>query len=102
MEKFYRYIRLQTGILMHGRKPAGGAFNFDSENRNPWKNGPPAPGLPTFAVDEIKQEVCDLIERHYASHPGALNPQHLPATAGDAERHWAWAKEQCLPLFRQV
>ena len=99
MERFYRYIRLETGILMDGGKPAGGAFNFDAENRHPWKNEPAAPGLPTFRVDEIRSEVGELIERDYAGHPGTLKLENLPATAADAEQHWTWAKEQCLPLF---
>ena len=99
MEKFYRYIRRETGILMNGREPEGGAFNFDAENRSPYKDGPAPPALPTFPLDVIKQEVGELIQRHYAQHPGTLNLENLPATAADAEQHWQWAQERCLPLF---
>ena len=34
-----------------------------------------------------------------AQHPGTLRPEAIPATAADAERVWAWAKTECLPLF---
>ncbi|NIR16738.1 MAG: cryptochrome/photolyase family protein, partial [Desulfobacterales bacterium] len=37
MDAFYRYVRRDTGILMHKKKPEGGKFSFDAENRLPWK-----------------------------------------------------------------
>lgn len=40
-----------------------------------------------------------MIEQHYAHHPGTLQLEKLPATQADAERHWEWAKQHCLPLF---
>ena len=33
MEFFYREMRRKTGVLMDGREPAGGRWNFDAENR---------------------------------------------------------------------
>ena len=33
MEHFYREMRREHGILMEGGEPAGGAWNFDAENR---------------------------------------------------------------------
>jgi hypothetical protein len=33
MDKFYRHIRRETGILMKSGKPVGGKFSFDPENR---------------------------------------------------------------------
>jgi deoxyribodipyrimidine photolyase-related protein len=35
MENFYRAQRIRLGILVEGNKPAGGAWNFDKENRLP-------------------------------------------------------------------
>ncbi len=35
MEDFYRWRRAETGYLMDGDQPAGGRWNFDSENRRP-------------------------------------------------------------------
>jgi len=35
MEYFYREMRRKTGLLMEGDKPAGGAWNYDKENRKP-------------------------------------------------------------------
>ncbi len=99
LERFYRFVRRHTGTLMSKGQPVGGQFNFDKENRNPYLGEPPAPKLPKFPVDLIKEEVGELIERLYAHHPGKLDLLSLPATLQDAESHWAWAKQQALPLF---
>lgn len=44
MESFYRVMRARHGVLMDERgKPHGGAWNFDHENRKPWRGDPPVP-----------------------------------------------------------
>jgi deoxyribodipyrimidine photolyase-related protein len=99
MDAFYRHVRRRLGILMEKGKPVGGRFSFDSENRQPWRGEPPAPTLPTYAVDEITQEVCELVRERMPQHPGTLTPERIPATLADAERTWTWALAECLPTF---
>lgn len=99
MDAFYRRVRRRTGILMHAGKPVGGKFSFDAENRKPWRGDPPAPEPPRLPRDEIKEEVCDLVAREFASHPGALDRDRLPATLADVHRLRQFARERCLPLF---
>ncbi len=99
MDSFYRQVRKRTGVLMEQGKPVGGKYSFDADNRERWDGDPPAPPLPTFAVDEITEEVCELVERAFADHPGALRAEHLPATRDDAERLWAWALKECMVHF---
>jgi len=44
METFYRHMRKRHRVLIDGAdKPAGGQWNFDAENRKPWKGTPPEP-----------------------------------------------------------
>jgi deoxyribodipyrimidine photolyase-related protein len=99
MDAFYRRLRARTGILMVDGKPEGGKFSFDAENRRPYRGEPQAPTRPVFAPDAITREVCDLIERHFAQHPGELHADHLPATRDDAERLWRFALAECIPQF---
>ncbi len=99
MDAFYRRVRQRTGVLMERGKPVGGKYSFDAENRRPWRGEPAAPTPPTFAVDEITREVCELVTTKFASHPGTLRPEHLPATLADAETMWRWAIRECLPKF---
>ena len=99
MERFYRRVRTETGILMKDGKPIGGKFNYDVENRLPWHGVPPAPDPPAFKVDNTKAEVGRLINKHFSNHPGDLNLKMLPSTRNDAHSLWQWAKDACLYHF---
>jgi len=84
MEHFYRGMRKKTGLLMDGGEPTGGAWNFDSQNREPPKAGMRFPELPTFAPDAITTEVMALVERRFADHPGDIGTWNVPVTRADA------------------
>ncbi|MGA1605963.1 MAG: cryptochrome/photolyase family protein [Planctomycetota bacterium] len=100
MDAFYRLVRKETGILMDADgSPVGGKFSFDAENRKPWRGDPPAAVPPSFALDPVTAEVCDLVDREFADHPGQIDRDHLPTTLEDAEQLWAWALACCLPWF---
>ncbi len=99
MDRFYRQVRHDTGILMERGKPVGGKLSFDQDNRLPYRGQVPAPSPPRFVPDPITCEVGELIERAFASHPGQLDLSTLPTTLADAERLWAWALAECLPTF---
>ncbi len=99
MDAFYRQMRRRTGLLMEDGKPVGGKYSFDADNRKPWPGEPPAPEPPSFEADEISLEVAELIETRFGDHPGEVDLAALPATAGDAERLWRWARDECLPTF---
>ena len=100
MDAFYRKVRRDSGYLMDDRgKPMGGKFSFDAENREPWSGEPPAATPPRFRPDPVTQEVGELVEQRFASHPGTLDLSTLPATASDAHELWEWAKRDCLALF---
>ena len=44
MEFFYRQMRVQHGVLMEdARQPVGGQWNFDHDNRKPWRGQPAEP-----------------------------------------------------------
>jgi deoxyribodipyrimidine photolyase-related protein len=99
MDAFYRGARQARDILIERGQPVGGRWSHDADNRQPWKGTPAAPSAPRFAPDEITDEVCALIERTMADHPGALDPGALPATAADATALWRHALAACLPSF---
>ena len=99
MDAFYREIRRKTGILMVGKKPDGGKFSHDADNRLAWKGTPPAPRVPSFPSNAIKEEVGRLIRDDFSHHPGRLNLDRLPCTREDAQTLWQWAKKECLLNF---
>jgi deoxyribodipyrimidine photolyase-related protein len=99
MDAFYRQVRRRTGLLMEDGKPIGGKYSFDSDNRQSWPGEPPAPEPPVFEPDELTIEVAELIETHFAAHPGEIDLASLPTSLDDAEVLWQWALEHCMPQF---
>ena len=103
MDRFYRRMRQQTGILMTGKraaaKPVGGQFSFDAANRNPYKGEVPVPIPPTYPPDDITQEVIELVRTTYAHHFGSIENFNLPCTQADCDSFWRFALEHLLPTF---
>jgi len=86
METFYRAERKRHGILMDGLEPAGGAWNFDAENRGAFKADGPGLVPPPLLIepDAITLAVLDLVRTRFAEHPGSLDQFAWPVTRGDA------------------
>jgi deoxyribodipyrimidine photolyase-related protein len=87
LEHFYRWIRKRDGVLMDGAEPAGGAWNFDKQNRKTFgKRGPGnVPGPLGFAPDAITREVMALVEARFPNAPGRLDGFDWPVTAEQAQ-----------------
>ena len=85
-EFFYRELRQKTGILMDGKKPLGGQWNFDEENRGSFGKAGPGQMPPPlrFEKDSITQNVMQLVNTKMASHPGTLNTFGWPVTRSQA------------------
>ena len=58
MESFYRKQRVRLAILMDGKEPTGGAWNFDKENRLPPPKQYEGPAYLEHKRDEIDNEVA--------------------------------------------
>jgi deoxyribodipyrimidine photolyase-related protein len=88
LEYFYRPLREKFGVLMEDGEPAGGAWNFDADNRGAFpKAGPgklPAPRR--FPPDAITRTVIDLVNTRFAAHPGRLDDFDWPVTPADARK----------------
>ncbi|SKA91704.1 deoxyribodipyrimidine photolyase-related protein [Prosthecobacter debontii] len=88
MEYFYREMRQRYGVLMDGKKPMGGDWNYDSENRKSFgKEGPTLHAAPVrFLPDEITQGVMAVVEQKLAKHPGSLADFDWPVTPDEAQQ----------------
>jgi deoxyribodipyrimidine photolyase-related protein len=99
MEFFYHDQRRATGLLMDGAKPAGGAWNYDKDNRKPARTGLNMPPRATFAPDAITQAVLTLVAARFADHPGRLAGFDLAVTAAQALEAQAQFLRAGLPHF---
>ncbi len=80
MEYFYREQRRKTGFLLTAAgEPEGGEWNYDADNREPYKEGPLGlPPYPTITegadTTRVVAEVKALVATHFPAHFGAAEP----------------------------
>ncbi len=84
MEHFYREMRREHAILMEGKQPAGGEWNFDSENRKRLPASSVPPVRLRFVPDETTREVMALVEQRFSGHFGGLEEFGWPVSRADA------------------
>lgn len=86
MEFFYRDMRRNGGVLMDGNQPAGGAWNYDAQNRASFgKHGPAELREPiAFVPDATTRAVLTLVENRFTEHPGSLARFDWPLTRPQA------------------
>jgi deoxyribodipyrimidine photolyase-related protein len=100
MESFYRDMRRRHDVLMDGDQPAGGAWNFDAENRHPWDDAVPVPTLPR--LDHDVTDLLALLDARDVATMGrdpADGRLQLPLDRADAEGQLAWFLDEALPWF---
>lgn len=99
MEYFYRDMRKRTGLLMDDGEPAGGAWNFDKENRKTLPKGLTPPHRMRFRPDAITQDVLDLVGARFGDHFGDLDGFGWAVTRDEALRALRHFLTDCLPNF---
>jgi deoxyribodipyrimidine photolyase-related protein len=86
MEFFYRQMRQRHKVLMEGKEPVGGQWNFDAENRKSFgKTGPqnvPKPQI--YPTDAITKQVIKVVNEKFKDHPGALDTFNWPVNREQA------------------
>jgi deoxyribodipyrimidine photolyase-related protein len=103
LEYFYRELRRKHHILMDGKQPIGGQWNFDADNRGSFgKAGPGALPAPTrFEPDATTLAVMALVNQRFAQHPGSLERFGWPVTRDQALQVLADFVQYRLPHFGQ-
>lgn len=99
MEYFYRDMRRRTGLLMDGDEPAGGKWNFDSDNRKAADIDLFMPRPKRYPPDEITRDVLALVESRFGNHFGDLSPFWFAVTRADAQAHFAAFISESLARF---
>mgnify|MGYP001158723369 FL=1 len=101
MEFFYREMRRKHGILMEGKNPVGGKWNYDAQNREPMSATEQDPLHSKFAPDIVTQEVISLVEDNFCDHFGDLTPFHYAVTRTQALQVLNTFIDERLPQFGQ-
>ena len=105
MENHYRRLRKRFGwLVQEDGQPAGGAWNFDPENRatfSTWKRAgsPHASSAPKEAPDAITRDVIALVAHEFAEHPGRAAEMWLPVERAGALKWLDLFIRERLPSF---
>jgi deoxyribodipyrimidine photolyase-related protein len=86
-ENWYRHVRRETGVLMDGDEPEGGAWNYDDQNRETPPDGWEPPAVPTFDPDDRTRETFAFVTDRYDDHWGAAELEAFvwPVTREEAQ-----------------
>jgi len=101
MEYWYRDLRQKFNILMQNGQPAGGAWNYDSENRKSFGKGGPVniPSRSTFVPDKMTKEVIALVDSNFKDHVGNLDNFEWPVSRQNALHALEVFIKERLPQF---
>lgn len=99
MEFFYREMRREQRILMDGASPAGGRWNFDTQNRRTLPKGAAVPKRRRFKPDAITDDVLSLVRREFPDHFGDLESFGWAVTRSQALRALDDFTANSLPKF---
>ena len=89
MENFYRKMRKDHDILMEGKEPVGGKWNFDHDNRNKYKGEVPIP--PAYSYKNDVSEVISDIKKANIKTIGSIDDENF---------HWPIDRKQALQFAR--
>ncbi|MCH7404595.1 cryptochrome/photolyase family protein [Belliella aquatica] len=88
MESFYREMRRKYDILMDGKEPITGKWNYDHDNRNKLKD--PILLVPPKVFKKDVSEILDLLQKMEIKTIGSCDPKHF---------EWPVSREESLELI---
>ncbi|MFK7860526.1 MAG: cryptochrome/photolyase family protein [Granulosicoccus sp.] len=88
MADFYQWQRTRLDIMMDGKKPVGGQWSFDEDNRKKLPKAEIAslPVLPTVKRTASVKQAIESVESDFPSAPGSLDNWYYPTTHTLAEK----------------
>ncbi len=87
--EFYKRTRLKYSLLLESdKKPKGGKWSFDAENRSKFPKKEVAPPLPQFEPSSFFQESVTYINTYFSKNPGYLESFIYPVTHNAAKQNF--------------
>lgn len=85
MKNFYEWQRRRLRILVQrDGEPVGGAWSFDTENRQKLPRGYVPPPIPPVSRPAVVTEVIEAVGAHFSDHPGEAAEFWLPTVREEA------------------
>ncbi len=97
-ERFYRWMRAESGVLMTDEEPVGGDWNYDDENRETPPDDWAPPPVPDLAIDDLTEETAHWVAAEFDTW-GASEGFHWPVTRDGALEWLEHVIAERLPAF---
>ncbi|WP_027000522.1 cryptochrome/photolyase family protein [Eisenibacter elegans] len=99
MESFYRHMRKRYNILMDGKEPLTGQWNYDADNRKKYKGEQPIP-LPDLPTEDLSP-LLSMLERCGIQTIGSVQATQFiwPTRRETALACLRFFVSECLPYF---
>lgn len=86
---FYKYQRQHRNILMDaGKKPAGGKWTYDDENRLKYPKGKTVPKIDSVSPNKFYVEALNYTQKYFADNYGKLNSNFIYPTTFEESKNW--------------
>ena len=98
-DMFYKFQRERLSILIHNKKPVGGKWSFDTENRKALPKNIIIPKVPKVKKDKYYKEAFNYVEKHFPKNYGSTDEWNFPI---DTKASINWLKDfikKRLPKF---
>jgi deoxyribodipyrimidine photolyase-related protein len=100
MSSFYQLGRKKFNILLdENKKPIGGKWSFDEDNRKKIPPNTTIPVIPKISQSIHHDAVISIIEKNFQSHPGSLKNIWFPVTRRSAHEQLDLFLKQRLDNF---
>jgi deoxyribodipyrimidine photolyase-related protein len=97
-ERFYRFMRRETGVLMADGDPVGGEWNYDEENREMPPDSWDAPPVPDPDHDDLTEATAEWVAETFDTW-GSTEGFVWPVTHSQARAHLRHFVTERLPHF---
>ena len=101
MENFYRQLRKDFDLLMDGKDPETGQWNYDADNRKKYDEKVAVPVLPSFNNKDEAEEIVTLLEKAGVKTMGRFKKEDFnnPITREEALQLLNHFVQEVLPHF---
>ena len=90
LNNFYKLQRINEDILIKDKKPIGGKWSLDEENRKKLPKGINIPSLLNIKQNARTEEIKLLVNEKFKKHPGDVKNFYLPT---DRKTSLLWLKQ---------
>jgi deoxyribodipyrimidine photolyase-related protein len=86
---FYIFQRKQRQLLLdENKKPAGGQWSFDADNRERYPKNQQSPAINLTETNSFIDEACSYVDKHFPKNPGSTKGPYFFTVDFNSTKDW--------------